>query len=100
MRVADWKESAGLIAAPLAWLITTQLGQILPYVDCTRHTSFALVAVLAGTAMSLAGVIFTYPMQWHRLSFIAGLSLGLTQVFTVALMLQGLAVMMLDPCQR
>ena len=35
---------AGLVIAPSAWIINTQLGQTLPYLDCQHQASWSALA--------------------------------------------------------
>src|SRR3954454_18069300 len=53
---------AGLVAAPLAWLVSVQLGQILPYVDCANRSYLTAVCVAAGTSIARAAPV----LSWRR----------------------------------
>lgn len=89
-----WTRYAGLIAAPFAWAITTQLGQILPYADCHRQISSSLAAVAAGAVVALVGVAASYLGQKQACDraelFVGRLSIGVGLAFTFALCSKGL----------
>jgi hypothetical protein len=102
----------GLLVPPLLWAINTQLGQILPYVECTAH--FALTGVLsfAGAILSLAAGYWAWRAATpHRspafgtgfpisIGFIGALS-GLNGlVLAYALALQGASSLVLTGCER
>ncbi|MDB5359507.1 MAG: hypothetical protein JWO51_804 [Rhodospirillales bacterium] len=102
----------GLLVPPLLWAVNTQLGQILPYVECTAH--FALMGVLsfAGAVLSLAAGFWSwqavprnglpasgtgFPNSVGFLGALSGLN-GLVFAFTLAL--QGASSLMLTGCER
>jgi hypothetical protein len=101
--MTGWWRYSALIAAPAAWAVSMQAGQILPYVDCDRHglwtPSTALLAAaiaLLAAALSLAGrrqLAGTY-------RFVASLAGLVALVFGFALLLQSAATVILDPCLR
>jgi hypothetical protein len=93
----------GLSVPPLAWALSTQLGQIMPYIDCRQHIPWS--AVLCGILLvvSLAGLAAARTVshgmvQTRRFMVDAGLLVALAFVF--ALLLQEAATMLLDACQR
>src|SRR5436305_10479011 len=45
---------AGLIAAPLAWMVSVQLGQILPYIDCNNRIYSTAISAAVATAVALS----------------------------------------------
>lgn len=94
----------GLILAPFIWAINTQLGQILPYVDCSRHTywslltsSFAILLALASAAIPQAG---STPEEARTGLFLRHLSVLVGLVFAFALFLQGGAAWLVDACEH
>jgi hypothetical protein len=97
---------AGLIGGPAIWAIAMQLGQILPYVDCSRHVPFLLVMTAAGTvgavlagaaswAVSRGGQAFD--PQIHFLAVLSSLACG---VFVYALALQTMVSLVVSGCAR
>lgn len=105
-RVVTW---AGLWGAALLWAVNMQLGQILPYLDCTRNVrlsaivsaSFAVLALLAGSvswrASRTAPAGFGSPAT---LRFDAIVSAMAALIFAFALALQAVASMVLTGCER
>lgn len=94
---------AGLAAPPLAWALSTQLGQITPYADCRQGTSLTLMLCAVLLAVSVAGmglsrIVSTNIARPERFVADVGFLLALTSVF--ALLLQGAASVLLDACQR
>jgi hypothetical protein len=101
------KAYGGLVAAPLAWMLSVQLSQILPYIDCAnRIFSAAICAAVAATvalsaaARSWRGSGGASLADGHPRRFIGSLA-GLTALaISFALMLQLLASLTLNPCER
>src|SRR3981081_4499437 len=49
---------AGLLIASSAWIINTQLGEILPYLDCQQQARFSAMASFVGaTVACVAGAV-------------------------------------------
>ena len=98
----------GLLVAALGWAINTQLGQILPYLDCQREARFSAAASLIGVAAAgLAGVVSWRSAGWSKTaapirtsSFVASLSALAALVFAFALSMQGVASLVLSGCER
>jgi hypothetical protein len=100
---------AGLLIAPTAWAINTQLGEILPYIDCQQQGRFsafgsflALVAACLASAISWGWVRHaraTVPLTASS-SFSASLGAMAALIFTFALFLQGIASLVLSGCER
>ena len=92
----------GFAVAPLAWAISTQFGQILPYIDCRDNSYWSLFASTSAAAVAAGGVIVLlwrsryWPVS-ERIFGLCGLA-GLAFVF--ALLLQGAAPLLLNPCDR
>lgn len=104
-----WRNTATINLAlwgpPLLWAATLQLGEILPYFDCT-HGSHRL-AIIAFTALALA--VLSGVLAWriasrqqrpHEISFLAALACLSSGVFAYALTLQAIATMVLTGCEK
>src|SRR5947209_156430 len=91
----------GLLVACAMWMINTQLGQILPYLDCQQEARYsAIVSFAAAAAACLAGAISWRSIGYAEMSeaepcrtwfFVGSMSALAALVFTFALSLQGLA---------
>ncbi len=102
---------AGLVAGPLAWAVNTQLGQMLPYLQCSTRlpllagTSW-LLALLACAAALLSWFGNTEPLRRpssgraHTDEFIKMLSALAGALFAFALALQGASSLVLSGCER
>jgi hypothetical protein len=99
---------AGLLVGSLAWIINTQLGEILPYLDCQQQTRFSAMASFAAVIVAfLAGAV-----SWQSAgradksapvatsAFAAALNALSAAVFVFALSMQGIASLMLSGCER
>jgi hypothetical protein len=102
---------AGLTIGPMAWAINTQLGQILPSLECS--TRLPLLAG-ASTVLALLSMAAGY-LSWHcdlgesdarpghgaeTASFIATLSALAGAFFAFPLLLQGMSSVVLTGCER
>ncbi|MEZ2224012.1 hypothetical protein [Rhizobium sp. RCC_161_2] len=94
----------GLTIAPLVWAINTQLGLILPHVDCHSRARWSVVAsagavflVMVSVAVSGAGSMSGEPRT--RL-FVRYLSIVTGLVFAFALILQGEAAWLFYACEH
>ncbi|WP_168879010.1 hypothetical protein [Rhizobium sp. P28RR-XV] len=94
----------GLILAPSIWAIDTQLSQILPYVDCSRHTHWTLLTSVLAVPLALASALAPQagltPPAARTGQFIRHLSILIGLVFAFALFLQGGAAWLLDACEH
>ncbi|MGZ2488087.1 hypothetical protein ACVITL_006672 [Rhizobium pisi] len=94
---------SGLAVPPLAWAIATQLGQITPYTDCRQHvplTSAFCATLLFVSIVGTAGSRL-FPTPVGRVErFVVDAGFLIASAFVFALILQGAASMLLDPCQR
>jgi hypothetical protein len=101
--------SAGLIIAPAIWAADMQAGQILPYPACHLQTPFT--AILSFTSLILA--LASGYVSWRArqaiapgapesgsLRFIAALGYLAALIFAFALLLQGIAGIMLTGCEQ
>jgi hypothetical protein len=115
MTRAEWRRNAtryaGLVAGPVAWALNTQLGQILPYLECDIRLPLlaAISALLA--VFSLAAALVSWlgngapaeqatSYRIHTEDFITGLSAFAGAMFAFALVLQGASSLVLSGCQR
>ncbi|MCA1439504.1 hypothetical protein I6F07_04565 [Ensifer sp. IC4062] len=93
---------AGLLFAPGAWAINTQLGQILPYIDCGAGASWSTVASFGAVALALLGTAASHarigPGESRANLFVVKLSVLAGLAFAFAILLQGAAAVLLDPC--
>jgi hypothetical protein len=98
----------GLLLAPSAWIINTELGQILPYVDCRNQSQWAAVASFVGAAAAWLTALISWRSA-HRpetseplptLAFVSNVSALAALVFAFALSMQGLASVVLSGCER
>ncbi len=94
----------GLILAPLVWAGNTQLGQMLPYVDCSRHShwsvltsSVSILLALASAAIARAG---STPEEARTGLFLRHLSVLVGLAIAFALFLQGGAAWLLNVCEH
>lgn len=78
------------------------MGEIMPYADCSRGTSLTSWIAITATACATLGCVILW---WIRLRAVnaalrfvdqAGLAAGL--VFGFALLMQGAAALLIDPC--
>lgn len=94
----------GLIAAPAAWAVSMQLGQILPYTDCRTGIAATAVASFAAALIALAGCFVSYrgyaSTRARMGLFLSALSLLVGLSFAFALLLQGAASLLIDACAR
>jgi hypothetical protein len=93
---------AGLIIAPSLWAIGTELGLVLPQIDCSAHLPAAgAVAFLATLLVLIAGYVSWHnPWPGHTGLFTARLCALLALVFAFALVVQLGAGLMLTGCER
>ncbi|MCA6119195.1 hypothetical protein J6524_30585 [Bradyrhizobium sp. WSM 1738] len=100
---------AGLSVAPAIWIINTQLGRILVYLDCQHRTAYSAIASFAGAVANcvVAAVswraaqrVFLSEPPPTELSFVGSLSALSALLFAFALLMQGAASLVLSGCQR
>ncbi len=99
----SWLRYAGLVVPPLAWALSTQLGQITPYIDCRQTVSWTAASCAALLVASIAGVAALRPTSTGSVKsnrFVVDVGFLIALAFVFALSLQGAATMLLDPCQR
>jgi len=106
IRVATW---AGLWLPGLVWATNTQLGQILPLIDCTRQVRWSALFSTIFTGLALLAALVSWrfarsaPLGFgspRTIRFDAALSAVSALVFAFALMLQTAASLMVSGCER
>lgn len=99
-----WTTYAGLIVAPSAWAISTQLGQMLPYVDCQHRLSWSAFVTATAVACALGSAWISWKgaqrTEPAALTFASRLSVLTALVIAFAIFLQGTASLLVDPCAR
>jgi len=94
----------GLVIAPLAWAISTQLGQVLPYVDCRAGRPWAVAATVLLALLAVVGALAPLAACGKAPSrsegFIRTISLIAGSAFAFALAMQATATFMINPCQQ
>jgi hypothetical protein len=105
--LAFLKACAGLSAAPAIWIVNTQLGQILPYLDCQQQARYSAIASFAGAvAAYVSGAISWRTARRPALSgppmlnFIGSIGALSGLIFAFALSLQGAASLVFSGCER
>jgi hypothetical protein len=112
VNVLDWRSFAGLIAAPLAWMIDHQAGSDLNFSDC-RTGDAAVLLSIGGAALAVAvigGAVSV--VAWRRAGgapdtsqeaigrFIAALSVMASGLLSLTLVMQMMAALAIPPCFR
>ena len=99
----------GLLIGALGWAINTQLGQILPYLDCRHQARYSAIACFIGAAAAfVAGIVSwrsagrpgTAAVPVRTSDFAGSLSALAALVFVFALSMQGMASLVLSGCER
>lgn len=101
---------AGLWLAPLIWAVNMQLGQVLPYTDCRRSLHAAAITSFLGAAITSPSGIVSWrcagrlgadaSSRPNTVSFGGGVSALSATIFTFALLMQGIAAMVLSGCEK
>ena len=100
---------AGLALATAAWAINTQLGEILPYLDCRQHARYSALASLAGLLFAFFAAIVSWRATGRARrtvpftatsGFLGAMSALSAAVFMFAIFLQGIASLVLSGCER
>jgi hypothetical protein len=93
---------AGIIIAPLLWTANSQLGLILPYVECGSRSRPALISSIITVLLAAAASVISWRSAWPGSTgrFWAGVCALLAIVFAFALLLQAGAAFMLTGCER
>ncbi|KQV35301.1 hypothetical protein ASC96_29575 [Rhizobium sp. Root1204] len=95
---------AALLVPVGLWGVTTQLGQILPSVDCNRNTALTLSASILAVIVSLsavgAGARSSQSKDGYQESQFGILWWCGGLLFSFAVFLQGAAALLISPCER
>jgi hypothetical protein len=104
---AELASIGGLVAGPLAWAISTQLGPILAGPDCRASfpltflaCAFCALLALAGAAVSWRALEMRPARRRGASRFVCLLSIFMALVLTFALLLQAAASLVLTGCER
>jgi hypothetical protein len=106
IRVATW---AGLWLPGLVWATNTQLGQIVPLLDCTTQVRWSALVSAIFTVLALLAALVSWrfarsaPLGFgspRTIRFDAAVSAVSALVFAFALMLQTIASLMVSGCER
>jgi hypothetical protein len=98
-----WLRYSGLVAPLVAWALSTQLGQITPYLDCRNGfpwtaAFWGVLFIVSVASVAASRVVSSTSTRTER--FVADTSLLIALAIIFAMSLQGVASMLLDPCQR
>lgn len=99
---------SGLLIASMVWMINTQAGQILPYLDCQHQARYSAILSFVGAAIAcFSGTISWRSVDLIRTSeprrtwrFVGSIGVLAAMVFAFALSMQGLAGLVLNGCER
>jgi hypothetical protein len=100
---------AGLAVASAAWAASTQLGEILPYLDCQHQAPFSALASVSGLLLAAAAAALSWRASKRAAgaapltaisAFIGALSALSALIFAFALSMQGVASLVLSGCER
>ena len=92
----------GLIVAPALWAVSTQMGEILPYLDCHAHVRWSAWMTLCAAMLALlsGGMSWRSSRSGELHVFVGRLCALASLVFAFALLLQTGAGFMLSGCER
>jgi hypothetical protein len=100
------RAGAGLLVGAGIWAINTQLGEILPYVDCVAPVSWSAIV----SFISVAFVLCAAAISWRgandsatadpTMRFVGSVSGLAALMFSFALAIQGAASLVLSGCER
>jgi hypothetical protein len=99
-----WMPLSSVMAGAALWVSTTQLGLILPALDCVRRSRWTLSLNLAAffATIAIALLLGLAIPRSNAPVKPAGIvvALGTVLVFAFAIMLQGAASVLLNACQH
>ncbi|WP_299716018.1 hypothetical protein [Tardiphaga sp.] len=83
--------------------MNTELGQTLPYVDCVTRHSWSGVATVVTLAVAIAASAWSARTARQLAGterFVALSGSGISSIVAFAVVLQGVATLVVDPCMR
>jgi hypothetical protein len=96
--------AGGLVFAPLAWAISTQIGQVMPSVDCRMGRPWSVVATVVLALLAVAGALAPLAVRGNPQSrtdaFIRMISALAGSAFAFALTMQAGGTLLINPCQH
>jgi phosphatidylserine synthase len=97
MQITAW------CGVPALWAFNMQFGQIAPYADCVAQRSWSGLVTSAILCVAVA-VVLVSSIKLRRMAgidrFLLLSGCLITSIFSFAVMLQGLASLVIDPCAR
>jgi uncharacterized iron-regulated membrane protein len=106
----SWRTLAGLVAAPVAWVVHHQLGADLNYADCRLGANPTLIAMgCVALIIAVAGGLVSWG-GWKRAGggpdtkqepsgrFVAALAMMASGLFSLVILVQILAAVTLPAC--
>lgn len=97
----NWKPLICVVAAAVLWAATTQLGLVLPNLDCARQSVWTVVSV-AVVELALIAIVSFVSVGANKVSSRRDifLAVGATGIFMFAIMPQGAASVLLNACEH
>ncbi len=94
--------NSSLVLPPLVWAVSLQMGEIMPYADCGRGSSLTGWIAFAAATFAALGCCMLWLVRTRSLNtnarFVDHVGLITGPVFTFALLMQGAAALLIDPC--
>jgi hypothetical protein len=93
----------GWWGAPMVWALNTQLGQTLPHADCVTQHSWSGMATFLTLAVSIFAAGWSARIAGGLSGtqrFVALSGSGISSIVGFAVLLQGAAILVIDPCLR
>ncbi|MGE5537719.1 MAG: hypothetical protein ACM30I_03815 [Gemmatimonas sp.] len=100
---------SGLFAGSAAWFTAQQAGAWKVFAECADHRLWVIAINVIALAVALAGAALSWRVRRvpdvtglsaERLNFTGVLCAGIAVVFAMAIVLQGMAGMILSGCER
>ncbi len=97
---------AGLVVAPFAWALNTQLGLMLPPLTCRNGQDVSAMVAFALLALTIVCAAVSWRAEpaadahTHTRNFVGRLGTLMAALFAYALVLQGLSTVMLSGCEH
>lgn len=96
--------AGGLGFAPLAWAISTAIGQVMPYMDCRMGRQCSMMATALLSLLAALGALTPLTArgkpQTKTAEFIRMISILAGSAFAFALTMQAAATLLVNPCQH